>query len=513
MALLNKIDSNVTGLRYAEEESYRVLPTTPDWIPLEPNAYPDFGGQVTTVARNPINPSRQRSKGVVVDLEAGAAYESDITQTNLQDLLQGFFFADLRRKPEYGDGSGVITAVATTDDSYAGTGINTNFVAGDLIFASGFTNAGNNGLKLVSSVSSGKVIVSTNLVDEASPPAAAKIVAVGYQAATGDIDVDMSGSLPALTSTTLDFTTLGLIPGEWIYIGGDAAGVKFTTAANNGFARVRTIAANRLTLDKTELTMVTEANTTATIQLFFGRVLKNETGSLIKRRSYQFERTLGAPDTDNPSDVQAEYITGCVANELEISIPTASKAMMTLNFLGAQHEVQDATTGVKTGNRPDLVEADAFNTSSDVARIKLAAVSSTDAAPTPLVAYVTELTLSINNNASTNKAVGVLGAFEVTAGTFEVGGEMTAYFAEVSAIEAVQNNSDITMDMHLVKANAGISIDMPMIALGDGKANVEQDQPITLPLSMEAATGAKLDTNLNHTMLMVFWDYLPDAAE
>lgn len=511
MALLNKIDSNVTGLRVAEEESYRVLPTTPEWVPLEPNAYPDFGGQVTTVARNPINPSRQRSKGVVVDLEAGAAYESDITQTNLQSLLQGFFFADLRRKTEYG-GASEITAVATADDSYAGTGINTNFAAGDLIFASGFTDAGNNGLKTVASVSAGKVLVSQNLVNE-TPPAAAKIVTVGFQATTGDIDVDASGSLPALTSTTLDFTTLGLVPGEWIYVGGDTAGTKFTTAANNGFARVRTIAANRLTLDKTELTMVTEANTTATIQLFFGRVLKNETGSLIKRRSYQFERTLGAPDTDNPSDLQAEYITGCVANELEISIPTADKATVTLNFVGAQHETRDATTGVKSGDRPDLVESDAFNTSSDVARIKLATVSSTDAAPTPLVAYVTELTLSVNNNVSPNKAVGVLGAFEVTAGTFTVSGDMTAYFAEVSAIDAVQSNADITLDMHLVKSNAGISIDMPMIALGDGKANIEQDQPITLPLSMDAATGAKLDANLNHTLLMVFWDYLPDAAE
>jgi len=107
----------------------------------------------------------------------------------------------------------------------------------------------------------------------------------------------------------------------------------------------------------------------------------------------------------------------------------------------------------------------------------------------------------------------VLGAFEVTAGTFEVGGSITAYFGDVASIAAVRNNSDITLDQILVKGNSGIAIDLPLLSLGGGLPNVEQDQPVTIPLELNAATAAKITSTLNHTMLMVFFDYLPNAAD
>lgn len=507
MAQVNKIDSNITGLRYAAEQTIGVLPGSPTWYPLEPNSYNDFGGQVATVARNPINPSRQRKKGVVTDLDASGGFNSDLTQTNIRDLLQGFFFANLRTKN---------TAVAITGVN--GSGVysmsnTTGIVVGSLVLCSGFTNSVNNGLKVVSAVSADTSITLSGTSAIETPAATATTTVVGHRVQTAaDVKVNVAGGFPTLTSTSLNFTTLGLIPGEFIFIGGDNAANQFATAANNGWKRVKSVAANLITLDKSDQTMVTDTATGKSVDLYFGSVLKNETGTNIVRKTYQLERTLGAPDDAQPTQIQSEYLVGAVPNEFALNIGTADKITCDLSFVATNHEQRDGATGVKSGTRPALVESSAFNTSSDFSRMKMALVSTTNAAPTPLFAFLTDLQINLNNNASPNKAVSVLGAFDVSAGTFTVGGQVTAYFGNISAIQAVRNNSDVTLDAVIAKDNAGIAIDIPMISLGDGRANIEQDAPITLPLSMDAATGAKYDTNMDHTMMLVFFDYLPTLA-
>jgi hypothetical protein len=501
---VNKIDSNATGLRFAEEDSIGVLPVTPDWYPLEPNSYKDFGGQISTVARNPINDGRQLRKGVLTDLDASGGFTSDLTYDNLQRILQGFFFADFRTKAEI-----TVADVDGTANEYQPTAGGDGYLAGDLLFAKGATNSANNGLKVVTGTPDADQVgvTDTSLVDEST--ASITISRVGFQFGSGDAEISNSG-VPTLTSTTKDLTQLGLIPGEWIFIGGDQTSEKFTTAANNGFARVKSVAAHAIVFDKTAGTMVTDTGTGKTIRIFFGRVLKNETGTNIKRRTYQLERKLGAPDSAQPSQIQSEYLVGAVPNQLMIDVKTADKVTVDLSFIGIDHETRDGATGVKSGNRPALSTGAPFNTSSDFARIKMQIAGSPN--PSPLFAFFTELSLTINNNVSPAKAVGELGAFEMVAGNFQVSGNVTGYFSDVAAVQAVRSNSNVTLDMHLVGINNGVSIDVPLITLGNGRLQVEQDKSIMIPMSADAASGADVDANQDHTLLMIFWDYLPNLA-
>ena len=518
MGQVAKISSNATGLRRAEEATPGVLPGSPVWVPMEPNSYGDFGSTLTLLARTPINDGRQRKKGNITDLDAVANFSIDLTPKNFSEDFQGFFFADFRRKAEFGYGSSTqdITGIATSDDSYsAASGLNI-FRAGDLVFASGFSNALNNGLKQVATAASGKITVTTNLADETPGADVGSLVQVGFQFGSGEVDIDATvGAYPKLVrvSGTKDFTQFGLIPGEFVFIGGDLTAEKFSTAANNGFCRVRSVSASEIVFDKTASTMVDETGTGKTIRIFFGRVLKNEIGSSIVTRTYQFERTLGAPDSSQPTEIQSQYVKGSYANELTMNVPTANKVTLDLAYVSLDEELRDGPTGVKSGSRPSIEEADCFNTSSDVTKFKIQQHSATDSNPSALFSYIEDLKFKIVNNITPDKAVGVLGGFDASAGFFTVSAEVTAYFANVSAISLVRSNADVTLEMHLVKSNGGISLDLPLIALGNGKLNVEPNTAIKIPLTQDAATASKIATDLNHTALMVFWDYLPNAAD
>lgn len=506
--MANKIDSNITGLAFAEEVSLKTLPGTPVWYGLEPNSYSDFGGELSTVARAPIDPSRQNKKGTITDLDASGGFNIDFTKSNLTRLLQGFFFADARELPNtkaLNAAAVTLTGVTAASKTYAAASGLGSFAALQLIYASGFSNATNNGLKTVASSTAGTVVVNETLIDEAAPPAAAKLQTVGFQFASGDISMAVTSGIPSLVATAADFTTLpGLIPGLWVFIGGDAAG---TTFANNvGYARIKSIAAKAIVFDDTTFTPATEAGTGKTIRIFVGTMLRNEkTPSLIKRRSYNIERQLGS----GPTSTQAEYLEGAVANEFTLNIPQADKLNADLTFIACDNTHKSGEVGdeIKSGTRVSAAGEDAFNTSSDIYRIKMAVIDPTASNPAALFGYVSEANVSINNNVSPNKAVGILGAFDTTAGNFEVGGSITAYFTTVSAVRAVRQNADVGLSVIGASKNAGFVFDIPLLGLGGGRLAVEKDAPITVPLEPAGAENPN-----GYTMLYEAFSYLPNVA-
>lgn len=499
-----KQDSNSTGLRFAEQTALGELPVTPTWHALEPNSYDDFGGEIRRVARNPLNPSRQRKKGTIVDLDASGGFNQDLTMGNSTRILQGFLFADVREKATNLPMNGVAvpcTSVTAADDKYNFGADPGAFAVGDIFLASGFTVTGNNGLKVVTSTDANDVTIAAGLTDE-TPAATAKLQVVGHQFGNGTSAIAMNGNLVRFTDSDTDLTTLGLIAGEWVYINGDAAGLSFEN--NGGYARISAIAAGYLEFDKVTWAATNETGTGETVQIFYGSVIRNEPAKAnIVRRLYNVERTVGEDDDGEMS----EYLEDAVPNELTINVPETDKVTVDMSFIALNNAQRSGATGVKTGNRPDAPGEDAINTSSDFSRLSLALVSTDDATVTPLFGFCQELTLTINNNVSPLKAIGTLGGFETNTGGFDVGGSMTVYFSDVAAVQAVRDNADVTLDAIIAKGNKGIIIDVPLLGLGDGRLNVEQDNAIKLPLETNAAESA-----FGHTLLMVFFPYLPTVA-
>lgn len=503
--MANKIDSNLTGLRYAEETSLKVLPGSPVWNQLEPNTYTNFGSKIATVARNPINASRQRKKGVTTDLDASGGFNQDLTFNNTTKLMQGFFFADIEEKftnLPTNSAAHVMTAILASADDYTAAAGLAGPIVGTLIFATGFGQAANNGLHVSNGVASATAVsVADGLADEPTPPATAKIKNVGHQFGSGTSAIVMNGALVQLTDSAQDMTALASKVGEWIFLGGDSVGTTFVN--NFGFARISRVTTGLIEFDKVSWTPQAEVGTGLTIRIFYGDVIRNQSDpTLIKRRTYQVERSLG----NDANGVMSEYLVGAVANEMKINIAQASKVTVDLSFVAVDNEQRDGTTGLKAGARPALVATDAYNTSSDFSRVKLATVG-LNASISPLFAFATDLTIDLKNNVVANKAVGVLGGFDTSAGTFEVGGSIVAYFADIAGVQAVRNNADITLDLVLVKGNAGLLFDIPLLALGNGELDVKQDQAITLPLDTTAA-----QSSYGWTFLFQSFEYLPAIA-
>lgn len=500
----NVVDANSSALFIAEEESYKVLPATPIWYEQEVDSYNDFGGEIKTVARNPINSSRQKAKGTVVDFDASGGFEQDFTQTNTTRSLQGFFFADAREKATTKSlhATAIPITSITTSGFAAASGLD-SFKAGDLIVGTGMDVSVNDGVAKVTAAIAALVTVDKTLTAEASPGATSAIEVCGFEAAAGDLTITASASEISLGSTVLDFTTLGLIPGEWLFVGGDAAINKF---ANNeaGYARVSAIATNKLSFDETTWTPVTEAGGVLEIQLFFGVVIRNEKDpALIKRRSYNLERQLG----NDGNGIQSESLIGSIANEFELKVPQADKLAATLNYVSSDNVPRTGTEGIKSGTRVSAPAESAINTSQDLYRIKLSVIDPDSLNPTGLFGFVSDSNIKVSNGAEGSKALGVSGSFDITVGTFEASGSLNAFFTDVAGIAAIRNNADVGLSQIFSAKNEGFIFDLPLIGLGGGKLSLEKNKSVKIQLDSDA-----VESKFGHTALANFFQYLPNIA-
>lgn len=493
---MGRVLTNNMAMAYSIESTPGVATTT--WKQLEPNSLGDFGATIGTVARSPISKNRQRRKGVITDLDSAAAFEADLTLDHFIDFMEGFAFAQFNGPLSIHSSAAVAGGSGGYTVASGGA-----LAANTLVYAQGFVNATNNGLKVVQSGSGATNIRVNGLVAETAP-ANAFVEVAGVRGAAGDLEIDADGNL---ISTALDFTTLGLTAGQAIWVGGAAAANQFFTAANTGFARIRIVAANKLTLDKKATVFTVDdgtdtgsGGTNRSIDILFGRFLRNVTvdDADYLERSFTFE--LAYENLGNPSGDEYEYAVGNYCNQVTFNLPLTDKATCSFAFIGLDTEPPTSSrmSGASSATAP--LRTEAYNTTSDVARLRITQVDETG-----LTTDFKSVSMTLNNNVSPEKVIGTLGARYMNTGNFEVSLESQLLFTEGDVVDAIRNNTTLTMDFVLKNASGGMFFDIPSLTLGGGG----KDFPVNESVLINVTATAFADATLNTSLGVSLFPYLP----
>lgn len=481
-------DANRTKLSFVAETTLGTTPATPAWKQLRITRS-GLTYRPITVQSNELASDRQVTDLIRVGQEAGGSFDAEFSFANADPLLESAFFSAWTQMPyRYNNGTAdsiitdvSATVVTTSNPAAEATGQGT-FAVGHLVRHSGFTTAGNNGLFRISAATA-TTYTTTGLTIEASPPGTARTKVVGIEGASADISAQ-AGATNSLTTSALNWTTLGIVAGMWLKVGGAAAGTQFATAANNDWVRVSAVTSTVLTLDRVPSGWTTDTGTSKTIRLWVGDYLRNGT----TKKSFSFEQQY--QDLTSP---EYDVFSGMLANSFSLQADAQAIKSLSLEFQGLS-----ATNGTtrftgSTDTATDYLGAvprtgDVFNTSSNVARLAEGGSAITGS-------YVLALSVALNNNLRRQNAVGSLASVGMGAGRAVVTGNLNTYYGSNAIRTKLLNGTATSLDARFADPNGtrAYVLDMPRVKLTDGSPEgIQSDSDRTINMAFQALKDSTL---------------------
>lgn len=488
-------NTNRTKLSKVREVTYGVIPTNPVFKTQRQTGSP-LNANPQTIQSNEIREDRQLTDLILVGMQAGGDIAAELSfethDDDLEEALQGTW----ANKPYIENlvADTQISDVSTTTLTVAAT-LGTPFKAGMVCLLEGFGTEANNKLARVSSSSSTTIVFPASTFSaEGTVPLGASIRAVGFQGASADLVATVTGG-NALTSTALDFTTLDIEKGDWLYIGDGTAGNSFAgTPANNGWVRVgSTPTAQRIDLDVVPSGWAADAGTGKTLIVFFGDRLRNAS----VQRSNTFERQYL-----NHSPVSYEYFTGQMLNVLTMQFDLQAVIKLTKSYIGKEGSIE--TSRVAGATDLDAPTNDIMNTTSDVADISM------DGSIIDGPNFVNGATLTINNNLRQQNAIGHLGAVGIGNGEFNVSlSAFSTYFGSPAIYQKLLNGTDFSFNTLLQSPstnNESYMIDLPKLEMQSGAPSVTGKNADVM---LTGAAQALYDPDLGYTIGINRYWFLP----
>lgn len=451
---------------------------------------------LSLLQRNPLSKRRQIEEGQIVGQAASPSFNHDWNYDMVDAWADPMFLATAAHNGNTGLALFKPTAVTATGYTVAALGALTNNF---MVRVLGWQNSANNGVKVLAGTSTGTEIKTTGLVAEAAISGRVPLLEVcGWQGASGDIGMDASGNL---TSTASVFTSWNLTVGQWIYVGGElgTAATNFANTLYRGYAKVKTIAAGLLTLERRTWTVgAADAGAAKTIQVYFGRHWRNvahDHASSLTAASVQpsYSHEIQLPGAAAAAATSYVYGTGCMLANTTISAPEMTKVGASFNFVGRDVTAPTTVraTGASTAEIP--IKTALFNTAHHVVRIKVAQKSN-DAS---LLVDISNWTLSLTNNISPQTQQGVLGARRMVVGECGVSFDVGGYLVQDDTMTAAADARLVTFDVAIRNADGTVLFDVPNGQLTAPDLDFPENGPVTLSTSVMASRDAAFyDTTL-----------------
>lgn len=449
---------------------------------------------------NELRSDRMTSDSVMVGLDNGGASPWELhypTPESYVDYdIRGMAFNDWTLTPvrdNDGTADSTITDIGTVANTVtvltsAGTPNNSGaFVIGHLVRTSGFASANNNTIARVSTGgATSYVATGSGYTAEAAPPAAARVKVVGFQGASADITATATG----LASTALNFTTLGLIVGMAVKIGGTAAGNRFTVnAANNARVRIIAIAANALTLDNLPAGWGVDAGTGKTISVFFGDHLIN--GSNIRSQTIE---------TGDLGLASPQYIvhTGMIPATWTMAVRPKAIITGTTSYMGMGYTtapVSGTPLDATIDAAPAQTVSPQFAGSAHVGR--LTENGATVGSPN----WVTAFDLSVANNITPVESIDAMGPQDLVPGEATITGTINTTFGDASILNRFFAATATNFTVALQRNSQMFVVHLPRVILtGDGAPNAGgKNQLVDVGFSFRASK----DDVLTNAMLVL----------
>lgn len=464
--------SNRVAVSKVREATFGVTPASPAFIRQRVTSA-DVDPGVQTVESDEIRSDRQVSDRIFLGMAGTSNLGGELSfsqfDADFEEALQSTWVTQpvitvVNLDVEISD-------VAATTLTVAAGGA--AFKAGHLTLISGMTTTANNGLfRVTSSTATSIVYPASSFTAQAVVNVGTSVRVVGFMGASGDIVATVTGG-NALTSTTLDFTTLGIAAGDWVRIGDGQSANSFATTLSNGWCRVSLVAANRLSFDICVGGFAADAGTGKTVRVFFGDRLRNG--------STKISNVIERQYLDH-SPVSYEYVNGLTCDTLELGFDSKAVVKITRTYKGSTTSISSTRASGATDVAPQTY--DVLNTSSNVAEIDYN--GSTLVFPN----QVTSMTINVNNNLRSQEAITQQGVVQIGNGEFQVTGSLKAYFGSLTLYSDVLANARRALAVRMVTSTSNKEsyvVDLPAFELTDGKPNVSgKNQDVTLDSNYQA---------------------------